>query len=194
MISDDIPLSSEDYNHGTAVSSIIVDGPAFNPHMDDGCGRFKVRHFGVALKKQFSSSSIMRSINEIIKKNRDIKVWNLSLGSTHPINKNFISPEAAILDKIQYENDVIFVIAGTNDNNNTLTKKIGAPADSLNSVVVNSVSFKDNKPAPYSRNGVVLSFFNKPDVSYYGGDGKANIRVCEPLGEAFVAGTSFAAP
>lgn len=30
------------------------------------------------------------------------------------IDSNFISPEAAELDKIQYEYDVIFVIAGTN--------------------------------------------------------------------------------
>ena len=40
----------------------------------------------------------------------------------------------------------------------------------------------------------MLSFFNKPDVSYYGGDSKKRIRVCSPLGECFVAGTSFAAP
>ena len=33
-------------DHGTEVSSIIVDGPSLNPWLDDGCGRFKVRHFG----------------------------------------------------------------------------------------------------------------------------------------------------
>ena len=32
-------------DHGTKVSSIIVDGPALNPDLDDGCGRFRVRHF-----------------------------------------------------------------------------------------------------------------------------------------------------
>ena len=30
----------KDYIHGTAVSSIIVDGPTINPGLDDGCGRF----------------------------------------------------------------------------------------------------------------------------------------------------------
>lgn len=40
-------VKEEHYNHGTAVSSIIVDGPSLNPKLDDGCGRFKVRHFGV---------------------------------------------------------------------------------------------------------------------------------------------------
>ena len=37
-------------------------------------------------------------------------------------------------------------------------------------------------------------FFAKPDVSYYGGSEEKYIKVCEPLGEANVAGTSFAAP
>ena len=44
------------------------------------------------------------------------------------------------------------------------------------------------------RSGPVLSFFNKPDVCYYGGDGKDRITVCAPLGGATVTGTSFATP
>lgn len=194
MLPEDIPLSPSDYNHGTAVSSIIVDGPASNPQMDDGCGRFRVRHFGVAAGNQFSSFTILRSINEIITSNKDVKVWNLSLGSKLEINKNFISPEAAVLDRIQYEHDVIFIIAGTNKPfAEKQSKAIGAPADSINSLVVNSVDF-DNRPASYSRKGPVLSFFTKPDISYYGGDGTTLMRVCTPTGEACVRGTSFAAP
>ncbi|MEI2803122.1 MAG: hypothetical protein V9E84_05330 [Trichococcus flocculiformis] len=52
MMDENIPISSSDYNHGTAVSSIIVDGVAMNPKLDDGCGRFKVRHFGVATSRR----------------------------------------------------------------------------------------------------------------------------------------------
>lgn len=194
MVAVEIPRLPEDYRHGTAVSSIIVDGVSANPAMDDGCGRFKVRHFGVANAKQFSSFSILRNIEEIITRNRDIKVWNLSLGSKLEINQNFISPEAAILDRIQYENDVIFVIAGTNKSTgDLLPKRIGAPADSINALVINSVT-QDNKPAEYARCGPVLSFFTKPDISYYGGDNHLPMRVCTPTGEGFVAGTSFAAP
>ena len=194
MLPEDIPLSPTDYNHGTAVASIIVDGPASNPQMDDGCGRFRVRHFGVAAGNQFSSFTILRNISEIIASNKDIKVWNLSLGSKLEINPNFISPEAAVLDRIQYENDVIFIIAGTNKPfTEKQSKAIGSPADSINSLVVNSVDF-DNRPASYSRKGPVLSFFTKPDISYYGGDGTNLMRVCTPTGEACVRGTSFAAP
>ena len=194
MLSSEIPISPSDFEHGTAVSSIIVDGPTFNPDLDDGCGRFRVRHFGVASGNSFNSFTILRNISEIIATNKDIKVWNLSLGSKLNIKPNFISPEAAILDKIQSENDVIFIIAGTNLSFvETITRPIGAPADSINSIVVNSVD-KDNQPSSYSRTGPVLSFFIKPDISYYGGDSKNPMKVCTPNGEALVKGTSFAAP
>lgn len=101
MLSNDIQLEKKDYYHGTAVTSIIVDGPKGNPKLDDGCGRFRVRHFGVATQSGFSSFAILRSIREIVANNPDIKVWNLSLGSPEPIKDNFISPEAAELDRIQ---------------------------------------------------------------------------------------------
>ena len=193
LLSSDIELSKDDYFHGTAVSSIIVDGPSFNPDLDDGCGRFRVRHFGVATARGFSSFTILKLIREIVATNRDIKVWNLSLGSILEIKPNFISPEAAELDKIQSEYEVIFVVAGTNDIKRTGKKKIGAPADSLNSIVVNATDFNKNS-ASYTRTGPVLSFFNKPDISYYGGDRGKGILVCGPMGGETVTGTSFAAP
>ena len=192
MVDDNIPKGQNDYRHGTAVSSIIVDGPKMNPWLDDGCGRFKVRHFGVAAGAQFSSFTIIKLIKTIIESNKDIKVWNISLGSNQEINDNFISAEAAVLDQIQYENDVIFVVAGTNKSREDVNK-IGSPADSINSMVVNAVT-KSGLSTKYSRKGLALSFFAKPDVSYYGGSEEQYIQVCEPLGVTFVAGTSFAAP
>lgn len=192
MVDDNIPKGQNDYRHGTAVSSIIVDGPKMNPWLDDGCGRFKVRHFGVAAGAQFSSFTIIKLIKTIIESNKDIKVWNISLGSNQEINDNFISAEAAVLDQIQYENDVIFVVAGTNKSREDVNK-IGSPADSINSMIVNAVT-KSGLSTKYSRKGLALSFFAKPDVSYYGGSEEQYIQVCEPLGATFVAGTSFAAP
>ena len=192
MVDNSIPKNQNDYRHGTAVSSIIVDGARLNPWLNDGCGRFKVRHFGVAVGSRFSSFTIMKQIKSIIANNNDIKVWNISLGSNQEINDNFISAEAATLDQIQYENDVIFVVAGTNKPNENVVK-IGSPADSINSMVVNAVTNR-GLSTKYARKGLALSFFAKPDVSYYGGSEEQYIQVCEPLGAAYVAGTSFAAP
>lgn len=205
-IDDSIPLDQADYYHGTAVSSIIVDGHRTNPDLDDGCGHFRVRHFGVAKEGRFSSFQILRAIRRIVAANLDIKVWNLSLGSVLEVSPNCISPEAAELDRIQKQYDVLFVVAGTNIPPEKMgaahakhpePMRLGAPADSLNSVVVNSVD-ATGSPASYTRVGPVLSFFDKPDVACFGGDrrnGKKGIIVC--IGDApaqMVFGTSFAAP
>lgn len=189
-------IREEHYNHGTAVTSIIVDGPSLNPGLDDGCGRFKVRHFGVC-PGRINPSRLVKKIEKIVNENTDIHVWNLSLGTNDEVSKNFISFDAAALDAIQKEKNVIFVIAGTNDNErrnqNESYKRVGSPADSLNSLVVNSAR-RNNKPTIYSREGEILSFFNKPDVSYYGGDSDERINVYTNHGIENQYGTSFAAP
>lgn len=183
-----------DYGHGTKVSSIIVDGPSFNRNLEDNCGRFRVRHFAVMPGGKFSSFTILQSIKRIVESNRDIKVWNLSLGAVLEVKQNSISPEAAILDKIQYENDVIFVVAGTNKTkNNPNARRIGAPADSINSIVVNAVD-EAGRPTNYSREGIVLSFFNKPDIGYYGGTATHPLMAYGADGAYYVTGTSYAAP
>ena len=190
------PLAqNSEREHGTEVTSIIVDGPRLNPWLDDGCGRFKVRHFGVCDDK-ISVSRLVRKIKEIVSQNPDIHVWNLSLGTEDEVSKNFISYDAAEIDELTSQGNVIFVISGTNDNRSTRdrTLRVGSPADSLNSIVVNSVR-RNGTPATYSRKGNVLSFFNKPDVSYYGGDHDERIIVYSPIrGAVEEFGTSFAAP
>ena len=180
--------------HGTEVSSIIVDGPRMNPWLDDGCGRFRVRHFGVCANR-ISTGRLVRKIREIVAKNPDIHVWNLSLGTEDEVSKNFISFDAAFLDEIQAQKNTLFVISGTNDTRADRENRlrVGSPADSLNSIVVNSVK-RNGSPASYSRRGKILSFFNKPDVSYYGGDYDERIKVYSPCGEEEEYGTSFAAP
>ncbi|MCR5290248.1 MAG: S8 family peptidase [Treponema sp.] len=192
--SKEIELKPNDYDHGTMVTSIIVDGPTLNPRLEDNCGHFRVRHFGVAKNGRNNSSSIMRAIKRIVAENKDIKVWNLSLGSELEVNKNFISPEAAVLDELQFKNDVVFIVSGTNKPEEEISKKrLGAPADSINSIIVNSVDF-EQRPTEYSRVGPVLSFFNKPDLSYYGGTFEDRINVYAPYGKRATYGTSFAAP
>ena len=181
--------------HGTEVTSIIVDGPALNPWLDDGCGRFRVKHFGVCADK-ISTLRLVRKIKQIVNQNPDIHVWNLSLGTEDEVSKNFISFDASMLDELQAQRNVIFVISGTNDNrpSHPDVLKVGSPADSLNAIVVNSVR-RNGAPASYSRKGNILSFFNKPDVAYYGGDYDERIVAYSPVkGLDDVYGTSFAAP
>ena len=44
---------------------------------------------------------LLKMIRNIVMENPDIKVWNLSLVPAMEIHENFISPEAAELDRIQ---------------------------------------------------------------------------------------------
>lgn len=189
----EINLDASQKKHGTAVTSLIVDGPSIVPELDDGCGRFKVRHFGVATGERSSSFAFMRQVRTIVEQNRDIKVWNISQGSIREIARNFVSPEAAILDELQSRfGDIIFVVAGTNKTS-VGQEKIGAPADSINSLVVNATSFSGST-ADYSRRGPVLDFFKKPDVCAIGGDSTKGMPVCTATGKYLMSGTSFAAP
>lgn len=130
----------------------------------------------------------MKHIERIVAENQDIKVWNISLGSMEEVSRNSISPEAALLDKLQQKYDVLFVVAGTNQENGKPTY-LGSPADSINALVVNAVN-RDNEPASYTRRGPVLSFHHKPDLAYYGGKattlsppaaGPGPIRLSAPL-------------
>ena len=194
MIDPSIPPDMPHCSHGTQVTSIIVDGPTLNPNLDDGCGRFRVKHFRVATNNGTSTRSILRSIEAAVKTNRDVKVWNLSLGTKLAIQANSISPEAEMLDRLQYKYDVIFVVAGTNNFSKTKqNSKIGSPADSINSLVINSVN-QAGRPASYTRSGPVLSFFTKPDLSYYGGDSDEEVYAYSSSKKQKVIGTSIAAP
>lgn len=188
-----VSYNDEDYVHGTAVSSIIVDGPAYNRHLEDNCGRFKVKHFGVGTKNNISIYTIANEIENWVKQNPDIHVWNMSLGSEKEVEKSSISFLASVLDDIQSRYNVIFVVAGTNDGEATLSKKIGSPADSINSLIVNSVNARKEK-ASYSRKGPVLSFFMKPDICAFGGDKDDEMVVYGFVGTRHTYGTSFAAP
>lgn len=193
-LTSNLTKSEKDYMHGTAITSLIVDGPKLNPKHEDGCGNFKVKHFGVSVDGKMSSFLIISEIKKIISENRNIKVWNLSLGSPKEIDDNYISIEASLLDKLQNDYDIVFVVAGTN-NDNLITKdlKLGAPADSINSIVVNAVD-SNGKYASYSRHGGVLTYFTKPDLCTFGGDDKNEIYVYTPKGIKGTKGTSFAAP
>lgn len=182
-----------DKKHGTAISSIIVDGQRLNPELDDGCGNFRVRHFCVTPGGHFSSFTVMKKIKKIVESNPSIKVWNLSLGSELAVRANSISPEAAILDRLQYERNIVFIVAGTNNTSRIDNMRLGAPADSINSIVVNSVD-RNGEPSDYARKGPVLSFFAKPDISYFGGTARDQVTVAGPHAASSSYGTSMAAP
>lgn len=191
--------SLEDKFHGTVIDSLIIHGNDLNKKngLEDNCGHFRVKHFCIANNTGTDIYQIMERIREIVEENyKTIKVYNLSMGTESQISKNFISPVSYLIDNLQAEFDVIFVVAGTNNNNEDYDDNyyIGSAADSINSIVVNSVKFNTMERTSYSRKGPALGFFVKPDVSYYGGDENTKIIGFNGLKKVLVQGTSIAAP
>ena len=81
---DDVEkLTSKDASreHGTEVTSIIVDGPRLNPWLDDGCGRFRVKHYGVCAER-IQTARLVRKIRTIVSENPDIHVWKTKFPKT----------------------------------------------------------------------------------------------------------------
>ena len=185
--------------HATKVCSILIHGGNINKSLglDDKCGHFKIKHFAV-LDDYTDVFDICDRIEKAVRENhKKIKVWNLSLGTDSEIPENFISPLACLLDRLQNELDIIFVVSATNKPKSFFVDddyKIGSPADSINSLVVGSVRMSDKKRASYARKGGVLNFFVKPDISFYGGDVDQCVYAFNGCQYVKCKGTSFAAP
>lgn len=64
------------------------------------------------------------------------------------------------------DNNVILVVVGINKPSKDIVK-IGSLADSVNNIVVNAVT-KSGLSIKYIRKRLILSFFAKTDISYYG--------------------------
>lgn len=190
----ELTITNRDKIHGTSVCNILVDGPRNNGWLEDNCGSFRVKLFEVGTHGYVDVEFVYRNLERIVSENKEIKVWNFSLGSTHSVSKNEISLLGAKIDYISKKYNVIFVISGTNYNDRYPEERcVGSPADSLNSIVVNSVN-RLGKPASYCRTGPVLSLYIKPDVSYYGGEKDDPIYAYSPSPDYKCIGTSFAAP
>ena len=114
-----------------------------NLWLDDGRGRFRVRHF-VVCSNRISTIRLVKKIKNIVHENPDIHVWNLSPGTEDEVSKNFVSFDAAALDEIQAGRNVIFVVSGTNDNREVRNGalRVGSPANSLNALQFMSFLFR----------------------------------------------------
>ncbi len=145
-----------------------------------------------------------------------IKIWNLSLGTDMTAGEN-ISLFAYILDSIQREQDVLFVLpAGNYTPLRTWSTEelrdddlITIPAESLFALTVGSVSHIEtnltpiHSPSLFSRRGRGVFSSVKPELVYYGGTHEQRFGQQIPRGVFSIGkfneiaedtGTSHAAP
>ncbi|TCG12098.1 S8 family serine peptidase [Mycoplasma todarodis] len=191
-----------DYTHGSAVTSLIIANSLMNEK--DGCGIFNVKHFEVLEKDVFGNATVSfihlsRKLRELILNNRDVKVWNLSLGAIKNPYSRIISELGKLLDQLCFENEIVFIVASGNDRRTYGLKSLNQPADSLNSLSVGSSTATGKLVtfSPYSSFGPILHF-EKPEISHFGGpynlDGTTLLKTFAPNENFGMEGTSFATP
>lgn len=176
--------------HGSFVAGLLIQPRRFN-HND---GRFPSGHCKV-VDVQFLSDNVdvgffdlMETLNVVIPKHPEVRVWNLSLGTEFSADEFVISEIGADLDVLQDKYGVVFVISSGNyvetpfrswPSNLTHDRdRVSAPGDSTRGLTVGSVAHldrpgvlvKSDEPSPFSRRGPGPSYIVKPEVVHYGGN------------------------
>lgn len=200
--------SDIDLRHGTAVAGIFNYGDELEDHQWTGCSPMKIVSCIVntdpdsAIVEEYEMIEYIRTA---VATNPDVRVWNLSQGSTLPVSGDFFSDFAIALDSIQKEYNVLFCKSAGNykweeDSNCRITQG----ADSVLSLVVGSIADRfeqdgDVQPgqrSPFSRKGPGPEFIIKPDLVHYGGNAHASVQSFSITGYQCkgLYGTSFSTP
>lgn len=208
-----------DQLHGTFVAGLVAGARILN-HNDAGFPAAQARVLDVAALSSgnTSASDLLLHIEEAIKDNLDVKVWNCSFGSNSPGHPEQFGRFAQELDALADRYGVLFVIAAGNYSTLPLRAwppavdlggmdRIGNPAEALRGLTVGSVAHlpalvQPEEPSPFSRRGPGAGKSPKPDVTHRGGNctnigvfANTGVRSFLPggrLGESI--GTSFSTP
>lgn len=211
------PAQYKDPSHGSFVSGIIEYGDELNglsTTMLPGVRLFDAAVYPDSSKQDIYVDDLVEHIREVVERNRHIKVWNLSLGTSIESSMDDFSDFGMALDNIQDENNVLIIKSAGNCNNFTkqLPKsRISQSADSVRSIVVGSLAHAKgpydyaevDAPSPFTRTGPGPGSIVKPDVVFYGGNAGMHNGKIETTGiksfsidgtPAYNVGTSFSTP
>ncbi|MGM9763010.1 MAG: S8 family peptidase [Candidatus Cryptobacteroides sp.] len=203
-------LADEDINlrHGTAVAGILNYGDELQGQNWTGCSPMKITSCIINTDEsnvRMYESEMIEHIKSSIRNNPDVKVWNLSQGSTTEVSDTSFSDFAFALDSLQKEfNILICKSAGNIDYTRPDETRICQGADSVRSLVVASAAHEytgkgdalAGQKSPFSRVGPGPEFLSKPDIAHYGGN--TNTGVCSFTETGYqcasLRGTSFSTP
>ncbi|MEW4231519.1 S8 family peptidase [Priestia megaterium] len=205
-------------SHGTFVAGIINFGDKLERTDYTKTPSFKLLDAAVVpnqRKESITEGDLINNIREVVELNKDeVKIWNLSIGTTEETNNSKFSRLGIALDDIQDKNRVLIVKSAGNCRNFLDKKpvgKIAGGADSVRALTVGSIaqSKKEydiagyNHPSPFSRIGPGPVNIIKPEFVHYGGntgikDNELTVNgVCSfsVTGELTTkSGTSYATP
>lgn len=202
-------------SHGSFIAGIINYGDLLQNSQWIQTKPFKITEAVVFPNSKygaFDEHILIDLMSKAVKKNPEVKVWNLSLGSLTSIIGNQYSEFAVSLDKLQQDNNILIVKSAGNCENYLLKKpvaRITEASESVHTLVVGSVAHKKSEndiadvdcPSPFSMSGPGISDTVKPELVHYGGNAGIEKGVMSGV-TSFTAeskivegvGTSFAAP
>ncbi|KAL3947223.1 S8 family peptidase [Lentilactobacillus hilgardii] len=190
--------------HGTSVASVLMYGelPNNNQTVTPELAVESIRALPSKTDKfMLDLLDLDNILKNAIPKMAQIKIWNISIGPRGPVLDDHIGSLTAILDKLAYKFDVLFVIAvGNTGMEQGLSKRIQIPADSVNNFAITAYTKRRGKhlTADYAsigpgREGGKM----KPDIIEHGGNGDNDVILTFSSTPWFLnkqLGTSFAAP
>lgn len=208
----------QDKSHGSMVASVLeysdeINGTIYSA--TDGVMMLEAVVIPDLNKENIYPEDLIDNIRDAIERHKDIKVWNLSVGTDEECELDSFSEYGMALDNIADENEVLIIKSAGNSNaflHGKEPERIAKMADSVRSLVVGSIAgersaFDDadiDMPSPFSRKGPGPIYLVKPDLVAYGGnagvglDGKVTttgVKVFDENGNPSRApGTSFSTP
>ncbi|EOX4437688.1 S8 family peptidase [Vibrio alginolyticus] len=212
-----VPDEDRNNEHGTFVAGLVSNSQYLN---------FQTEVFPSCQSKIFSVEAIgeqggdfyeiIQTLESVALKNPHIRVWNLSLGESYPVDLSGISEFGILLDEFQDKHNCLCVVsAGNYDEElrpwpptSPYNDRISSPGDSVRALTVGSLAHVDGfvnsgEPSSFSRKGPVSNFVQKPEIVHFGGnlkvdgsfDDKMAIRSICPNGySTYNVGTSFSTP
>lgn len=196
------------HRHGTSVAGIINYGDSLQgepwtdtiPSLITSCV-VNTEEDAVHI----SEAEMIEHIKSAIAANPEVKVWNLSQGSTIEISDEEFSDFAVTLDDLQKTNNVLICkSAGNIRRDHPNHKRLAVGADSVMSLVVGSIAHEKiaeddveaGRRSPFSRIGPGPSGITKPDLTHFGGNAVTGVYSFSEVGfqtNAF-RGTSHSTP
>lgn len=183
------PEHIRDNSHGTFVAGIVLYGDELEGENWTNAPKFKLLDANIVPNLRVESQSeaeLISNIREAISRyHNEVKIWNLSVSWGSEVNDHSFSDLGIALDDLQDMFNVLICKSVGNCGNfvrNLPKGRIYEGADSVRSIVVGSITHKQNKfdyaeienPSPFSRVGRGPSYIIKPEVVHYGGNAGVN--------------------
>ncbi|MBI2105889.1 S8 family peptidase [Candidatus Woesearchaeota archaeon] len=196
-----VPPNYQDPYHGSFVSGLVSMGNQFNGK--EVCPEdevIKILDLQIIPKPKMHSSDIGDTLTEddlitrlqeaipSLSSKFNIRIWNMSISKGQECQEEEFSDLAKILDELQEESEILFVIPSGNFEGeaqrtwpppNSLTgDRLQIPGDSVKAITVGALTFKERadsvvrsyEPASYSCKGPGPSFIMKPELVHFSGN------------------------